>query len=110
MNFNIRDPKHRMEVTFPGRPITRRVSPDDIERYLKAKGYESARSAERDWPRDIAYFRASQVWPGIPRDFNAKAQRAQRRKPEFLCIFAPLRLCAFALKSLFSRRDPCQNF
>ncbi|WP_437580691.1 hypothetical protein [Sorangium sp. So ce887] len=32
-----------------------RISPDDIERYLKARGYRPASSIESRWPRDIAY-------------------------------------------------------
>ncbi|KYF75845.1 hypothetical protein BE17_23570 [Sorangium cellulosum] len=55
MNFNIRDPKHRMTVTFPGKPVTRDVSPDDIEAYLRSKGYEAALLADRNWPKDVAY-------------------------------------------------------
>ncbi|XXX74139.1 hypothetical protein WMF30_41490 [Sorangium sp. So ce134] len=63
MNFNIRDPKHRMSLTFPGRPIIRRVSPDDIERYLRDRGYVSAISVERGWPKDIAYSWFPPRWP-----------------------------------------------
>ncbi|WP_437776188.1 hypothetical protein [Sorangium sp. So ce1097] len=55
MKINIRDPKHRHSLTFPGKPIARRVSPDDIEAYLRAKGYRPAGSIARDWPRNIAF-------------------------------------------------------
>ncbi|WP_437289304.1 hypothetical protein [Sorangium sp. So ce406] len=45
-------------------------------------------------------------------DFNAKAQRRQGAKQgQMPCILAPLRLCAFALKSLSVREaDPWQDF
>ncbi|XXX76938.1 hypothetical protein WMF30_55755 [Sorangium sp. So ce134] len=56
MSFNIRDPKHRMALTFPGRPVTRRVSPDDIERYLRERGYEPMRLADDCWP-------PGSIWP-----------------------------------------------
>ncbi|WP_437947039.1 hypothetical protein WME98_40405 [Sorangium sp. So ce296] len=55
MNFNIRDPKHRMAVTFPGRPVTRRVSPGDVERYLRERGYEPHRLGDDAWPPDAIY-------------------------------------------------------
>lgn len=55
MSFNIRDPKHRMSVTFPGRFVTRRVSPADVEAYLRARGYEAHRLDHRDWPPDAIY-------------------------------------------------------
>ncbi|WP_438033687.1 hypothetical protein [Sorangium sp. So ce204] len=53
--MNLNDPKHRMSVTFPGKPVTRCVSPHDIEAYLESKGYQSVLSVECDWPRDIPY-------------------------------------------------------
>ncbi|WP_433934242.1 hypothetical protein AB3662_07015 [Sorangium cellulosum] len=53
--MDFRDPKHRMSFTFLGKPVTRRVSPDDIEAYLKAHGYLSAISADRYWPPGIPY-------------------------------------------------------
>ncbi|WP_437664888.1 hypothetical protein [Sorangium sp. So ce1182] len=55
MSFNIRDSKYRMSVTFPGRFVTRRVSPDDIERYLRERGYEAHRLDDGDWPPDAIY-------------------------------------------------------
>ncbi|WP_437649091.1 hypothetical protein [Sorangium sp. So ce362] len=63
MNFNIRDPKHRHSLTFPGKPVTRSVSPDDIERYLKDRGYLPALSVEHGWPRGIAYMWWPPRWP-----------------------------------------------
>ncbi|WP_437905289.1 hypothetical protein WME95_44530 [Sorangium sp. So ce327] len=44
-----------MSVMFPGKPVARCVSPHDIETYLESKGYQSALSVERDWPRDSPY-------------------------------------------------------
>ncbi|WP_437972217.1 hypothetical protein WMF04_24260 [Sorangium sp. So ce260] len=61
--MNLRDPKHRMSVTFPGKPVTRCVSPHDIETYLESKGYQSALSVERNWPRDIPYAWLPPRWP-----------------------------------------------
>ncbi|WP_437727048.1 hypothetical protein [Sorangium sp. So ce861] len=61
--MDFRDCKHRMSLTFPGKPVTRRVSPDDIEAYLKARGYLPALSVERDWPRNIAYKWWPPRWP-----------------------------------------------
>ncbi|WP_437968908.1 hypothetical protein WMF04_06290 [Sorangium sp. So ce260] len=55
MSFNIRDSKHRMRVTLPGRPVTRRVSPADVETYLTARGYEPHRINHRDWHPDAIY-------------------------------------------------------
>ncbi|XXY51478.1 hypothetical protein WME91_10080 [Sorangium sp. So ce269] len=55
MSFNIRDPKHRMSVTFPGRFVTRRVSPADVEAYLRARGYEAHGLADDRWPQDVVY-------------------------------------------------------
>ncbi|WP_437662493.1 hypothetical protein [Sorangium sp. So ce1182] len=62
MSFNIRDAKHRMAVTLPGKPVTRRVSPDDVEAYLRARGYEAHRLDDRDWPPDAIY----SWWPPRP--------------------------------------------
>ncbi|XXX73316.1 hypothetical protein WMF30_37280 [Sorangium sp. So ce134] len=53
--MNIRDPKHRMSLTFPGPPITRGVSPLEIESYLRAKGYEPAILDARSWPKHLPY-------------------------------------------------------
>lgn len=53
--MNLRDPKHRMELTFPGKPVTRRVSPLEIESYLRAKGYNPAILGERSWPKNLPY-------------------------------------------------------
>ncbi|XXY16011.1 hypothetical protein WME88_48025 [Sorangium sp. So ce216] len=55
MSFNIRDAKHRMSVTFPGRFVTRRVSPADVEAYLRARGYEAHGLADDRWPPDAVY-------------------------------------------------------
>ncbi|WP_437828807.1 hypothetical protein [Sorangium sp. So ce1153] len=63
MSFNIRDPKFRVLLTFPGLPVKRRVSPDDIEAYLKAKGYGPYLSIERDWPKGIARAWMLPKWP-----------------------------------------------
>ncbi|MGK4000668.1 hypothetical protein [Sorangium sp. So ce1024] len=52
--MSFRDPKRRVSLTLPGRPVTRAVSPDDIERYLSARGYLGVRSAQPGWPRDVA--------------------------------------------------------
>ncbi|XYH92860.1 hypothetical protein ACMHYB_33965 [Sorangium sp. So ce1128] len=68
MSFNIRDPKHRMSVTFPGRFVTRRVSPADVEAYLRARGYEPHGLADDRWPQDVVYSwwppRRPPRWPG----------------------------------------------
>ncbi|KYF75863.1 hypothetical protein BE17_28975 [Sorangium cellulosum] len=37
--LKFRDPKRRVSLTLPARPVTRCVSPGDIERYLSARGY-----------------------------------------------------------------------
>ncbi|WP_437305191.1 hypothetical protein [Sorangium sp. So ce388] len=37
--LKFRSPKRRVSLTLPARPVTRCVSPDDIERYLSARGY-----------------------------------------------------------------------
>ncbi|WP_437752006.1 hypothetical protein [Sorangium sp. So ce1389] len=37
--LKFRDPKRRVSLTLPARPVTRCVSPADIERYLSARGY-----------------------------------------------------------------------
>ncbi|WP_433936540.1 hypothetical protein AB3662_17850 [Sorangium cellulosum] len=37
--LKFRAPKRRVSLTLPSRPVTRCVSPDDIERYLSAHGY-----------------------------------------------------------------------
>ncbi|WP_434042706.1 MULTISPECIES: hypothetical protein [Sorangium] len=66
MTINIRDAKHRMSVTFPGRPITRHISPDDIECYLRAKGYRGVRSAQPGWPRDVALVWLPPAGPDCP--------------------------------------------
>ncbi|MGK3966699.1 hypothetical protein WMF38_21275 [Sorangium sp. So ce118] len=55
MSFNIQDPKRRIALTFPGRPVTRRVSPGDVERYLRERGYEAHRLDNRNWPLDVIY-------------------------------------------------------
>ncbi|WP_437634267.1 hypothetical protein [Sorangium sp. So ce854] len=52
--MSFRDPKRRVSLTLPGRPVTRSVSPDDIERYLSARGYLGVRSAQPGWPHDVA--------------------------------------------------------
>ncbi|XYH95402.1 hypothetical protein ACMHYB_47615 [Sorangium sp. So ce1128] len=62
MSFNIRDPKHRMSVTFPGRFVTRSVSPADVEVYLRARGYEAHGLADDRWPQDVVY----SWWPPRP--------------------------------------------
>ncbi|WP_437319754.1 hypothetical protein [Sorangium sp. So ce385] len=36
-----RDPTRRVTLTLPARPVTRCVSPDDVERYLSARGYRA---------------------------------------------------------------------
>ncbi|WP_437513084.1 hypothetical protein [Sorangium sp. So ce1099] len=69
MSFNIRDAKHRMRVTFAGRPVTRHVSPGDVERYLRERGYEAHRLDHRDWPPDAVYSwwppRRPPRWPDL---------------------------------------------
>ncbi|WP_437309600.1 hypothetical protein [Sorangium sp. So ce388] len=55
--------KYRIKLTFPGRPVTRCVSPADIERYLTERGYEPTLSVERDWPRHIPYAWFPPKWP-----------------------------------------------
>ncbi|WP_438000608.1 hypothetical protein WMF26_13080 [Sorangium sp. So ce185] len=69
MTFNFRDPDYRMDLSFPGKPITRRVSPRDIEEYLKAKGYTSYLSVERGWPKEIpfAWYPPERPDPRAPR-------------------------------------------
>ncbi|WP_438026371.1 hypothetical protein [Sorangium sp. So ce233] len=52
-----------MRLTFPGKPVTRRVSPEDIEGFLRSRGYQPALSIARDWPRDIAYVWTPPTWP-----------------------------------------------
>ncbi|KYG10996.1 hypothetical protein BE21_58425 [Sorangium cellulosum] len=39
--MKFRDPKLRVSLTLPARPVTRCVSPADIERYLSAHGYRA---------------------------------------------------------------------
>ncbi|WP_437338471.1 hypothetical protein [Sorangium sp. So ce394] len=39
--MKFRDPKRRVSLTLPARPVTRCVSPADIERYLSARGYRA---------------------------------------------------------------------
>ncbi|WP_437611150.1 hypothetical protein WMF20_04955 [Sorangium sp. So ce834] len=39
--LKFRDPKRRVSLTLPARPVTRCVSPADIERYLSARGYRA---------------------------------------------------------------------
>ncbi|WP_157906567.1 hypothetical protein [Sorangium cellulosum] len=34
-----RDPKRRVRVTVPGKPVTRSVTPEQIDRYLEATGW-----------------------------------------------------------------------
>ncbi|WP_437721816.1 hypothetical protein [Sorangium sp. So ce861] len=60
--MNLRDPKHRMELTFPGKPVTRRVSPLEIEAYLRTKGYTPAILGDRTWPKKLPY----SWWPPEP--------------------------------------------
>ncbi|WP_438040161.1 hypothetical protein [Sorangium sp. So ce128] len=61
--MNLGAPKHRMSATLPGKPVTRCVSPHDIETYLESKGYQSVLSEERAWPRDIPYASLPPSWP-----------------------------------------------
>ncbi|WP_437601767.1 hypothetical protein WMF28_09230 [Sorangium sp. So ce590] len=51
------------KCSFPGPPVTRSVSPDDIEAYLKTRGYLPALSVETGWPRGIAYMGWPPRWP-----------------------------------------------
>ncbi|XXT16692.1 hypothetical protein WME94_41330 [Sorangium sp. So ce429] len=39
--MKLRDPKRRVSLTLPARPVTRCVSPADIEQYLSARGYRA---------------------------------------------------------------------
>ncbi|XXX76651.1 hypothetical protein WMF30_10715 [Sorangium sp. So ce134] len=39
--LKFRDPQRRVSLTLPARPVTRCVSPADIERYLSARGYRA---------------------------------------------------------------------
>ncbi|WP_437732185.1 hypothetical protein [Sorangium sp. So ce1335] len=43
----------RLRVTVPGRPVSRNVSHEEIERYLRAKGYKPLYSVAADWPRHV---------------------------------------------------------
>ncbi|WP_438023568.1 hypothetical protein [Sorangium sp. So ce233] len=61
--MSFRDPKHRMKITFPGPPVSRRVSPRHIESYLKTQGYTPCLSIAREWPKDIPYVWAPPEWP-----------------------------------------------
>ncbi|WP_437796430.1 hypothetical protein [Sorangium sp. So ce693] len=81
--MNLGDPRHRMRVTFPGKPATRCVSPHDIETYLESSGYHSALLEERDWPRDIPYAWLPPSWPD-PRAPPIRIQPHIVRRPR-LC-------------------------
>ncbi|KYG01810.1 hypothetical protein BE21_55960 [Sorangium cellulosum] len=39
--LKFRDAQRRVSLTLPARPVTRCVSPADIERYLSARGYRA---------------------------------------------------------------------
>ncbi|WP_437486875.1 hypothetical protein WME75_04745 [Sorangium sp. So ce1014] len=61
--MTFRDPTFRMKLTFPGLPVTRRVSPADIEAYVALRGYTPTVSIERDWPEHISNVWLPPQWP-----------------------------------------------
>ncbi|WP_437686411.1 hypothetical protein [Sorangium sp. So ce176] len=64
--MKLRDPKRPVALTLPGRPVTRRVSPADIERYLLERGYRGVRSAQPGSPRDVAIVWLPPTGPTYP--------------------------------------------
>ncbi|WP_437676655.1 hypothetical protein [Sorangium sp. So ce131] len=65
-----RSPSRLYRVTVTARPVTCKVSPADIERYLVARGYRPEYKKRRGWPASVPtnYRRRAQEYIPSPRD------------------------------------------
>ncbi|WP_438019305.1 hypothetical protein WMF18_09645 [Sorangium sp. So ce315] len=61
--LEFRDPKRRVSLTLQARPVTRCVSPADIERYLSARGYRAFHVVIPIRPWYVAMLWFPPIWP-----------------------------------------------
>ncbi|WP_437619857.1 hypothetical protein [Sorangium sp. So ce1151] len=65
-----RSPSRLYRVTVTARPVTGKISPADIERFLVARGYRPEHTERRGWPPNVPtnYRRRIQEYIPSPRD------------------------------------------
>ncbi|KYF90279.1 hypothetical protein BE20_18185 [Sorangium cellulosum] len=65
-----RSPTRLYRVTVAARPVTGKISPADVERFLVARGYRPEYKKRRGWPASVPtnYRRRTQEYIPSPRD------------------------------------------
>ncbi|WP_437336193.1 hypothetical protein [Sorangium sp. So ce394] len=61
-----RSPTRRYQITVAARPVTGKISPADIERFLVARGYHPEHKKRRGWPASVPTNYRRRIYEYIP--------------------------------------------